>query len=72
VIRAEKGQFDLPEEAEWVESYIDAMVSFTWSDDPRDEAPDVTAYAINGIDRFGVGGFGDNKDPTFSVGGFRR
>jgi predicted phage terminase large subunit-like protein len=72
VIRAEKGQIYLPEDAEWLESYTDEMVSFTGNEDPHDEAVDVTAYAVNGIDRFGTGGFDDDEDPTFTVGGFGR
>jgi phage terminase large subunit-like protein len=70
IIRAEKGQICLPDKADWVDSYVDEMVSFTGNDDPRDEAVDVTAYAVNGLDRFGVGG-GVDDGPEVLVRGYR-
>jgi phage terminase large subunit-like protein len=72
IIRAEKGQIWLPDKADWVDAYVDEMVSFTGTDDPRDEAVDVTAYAVNGLDRFGTGSPADDGPPVLGTGYRRR
>jgi phage terminase large subunit-like protein len=72
IIRAEKGQIWLPDKADWVNAYVDEMVSFTGNDDPRDEAVDVTAYAVNGLDRFGTGSPADDGPPVLGTGYRRR
>jgi predicted phage terminase large subunit-like protein len=70
IIRAEKGQIWLPDNTDWVDGYVDEMVSFTGNDDPRDEAIDVTAFAVNGLDRFGTGSAADDE-PVVLVPGYR-
>jgi predicted phage terminase large subunit-like protein len=56
IIRAESGQFYLPERAPWLEAYLTELLQFSGDAerDAHDDQVDMTAYAALEVDRLGV------------------
>ena len=56
IIRCEQGQLFFPESAPWLEDFEGELLRFTGDDkiDAHDDQVDVTAWAVQELDRFGV------------------
>lgn len=64
ILRAEGGQFYLPERAAWLDAYTSELVQFTGNEDkdPYDDQVDMTAYAALEIDRMGLGKYSEGTE----------
>jgi predicted phage terminase large subunit-like protein len=58
IIRAEQGLFYLPDEADWLDEFETEHQMFTGDEklDAYSDQVDVSAYAVLGMDKYGVGG----------------
>jgi predicted phage terminase large subunit-like protein len=59
IVRAEQRALRVPEEAKWLNAFLDELVAFTGQDDRHDDQVDALSYAVDEFRRFGGMGWVD-------------
>jgi predicted phage terminase large subunit-like protein len=52
IVKAERGEVHLPQEADWLEEFVTEVASFTGANDPSDDQVDCLAYAVLAVGVF--------------------